>query len=83
LPNKTFKAVMRNIGYLTQLGFSIAFPMIFFTMGSVWLSRRFSLGTWVIFVGVIFGLISGLSCFATFAKHVMKESGRDSGGKDG
>lgn len=73
---KTYKAIMRNIGYLTQLGFSIAFPMIVCTMGSLWLQKRFAMGTWVVFAGVIFGLVSGISCFATFVRHVMREANR-------
>lgn len=77
MSKETRRAVMQNIGYLTQLGFSIAFPMIICTMGSVWLSRRFGLGGWFVMLGVMFGLISGISCFVTFTKHVMKQSRKD------
>ena len=74
LSKATRKAVMQNIGHLTQLGFSICFPMIFCTMGALRLSQKFGLGSWVILVGVLFGMVSGISCFMTFAQSMVRRS---------
>ena len=70
------RGIARNIGYLTQLGFSICFPMIACTMGAVWLCDSRGWGTWIIPVGVVFGIVSGLSCFTTFYRHAMRQSRR-------
>ena len=70
----TRKAVMQNIGHLTQLGFSIAFPMIFCTVGALKLSQKYGWGSWVVLVGVLFGMISGISCFLNFAQAMVRRS---------
>lgn len=43
--------------WLTQLGFSVAFPLAGLTLLAVWLRERFALGVWVVIVGVALGLI--------------------------
>jgi len=45
------------IVWLTQLGLSVALPIAGFVLLAVWLQRQFSLGVWVIIVGVVLGLI--------------------------
>jgi len=77
LSKATRRAVMQNIGHLTQLGFSICFPMILCTMGALKLSQRFGLGSWVVLVGVLFGMVSGISCFLTFAQSMVRRSGKN------
>ena len=44
--------------WLTQLGLSVALPLVGCILVAVWLRNRFDWGTWVIWVGVILGLIS-------------------------
>lgn len=51
---------MKNLSllvWLTQLGFSVAFPMAGFILLAVWLRDRFGLGAWVVWVGIAVGLI--------------------------
>ena len=48
--------------------------MIACTMGAVWLCDSRGWGTWIIPVGVVFGIVSGLSCFTTFYRHAMRQS---------
>lgn len=43
--------------WLTQLGFSVAFPLAGCVLLAVWLHRQFSWGTWIIWVGVILGFL--------------------------
>ncbi len=74
LSKATRRAVLQNIGHLTQLGFSIACPMILCTVGALKLSQRFQLGSWVVLIGVLFGMVSGISCFLTFAQSMVRRS---------
>lgn len=48
------------IVWLTQLGLSVAMPIAGFVLLAVWLRQQFSLGAWVIVVGVVLGLICAL-----------------------
>lgn len=43
--------------WLTQLGLSVALPLAGWIFLALWLHNQFSIGTWVIWVGVILGLI--------------------------
>ena len=45
------------IVWLTQLGLSVAMPIAGFVLLAVWLRQQFSLGAWVVIVGVVLGLI--------------------------
>lgn len=47
--------------WLTQLGLSVAVPLAGFVLLAVWLHNRLQWGVWVIFVGVILGLISAVN----------------------
>ena len=46
--------------FLTQLGFSVAFPLGGFTLLGVWLYRAHNWGGWVIAVGVLLGLVGAV-----------------------
>lgn len=45
------------IVWLTQLGLSVAMPIAGFVLLAVWLRQQFSLGAWVVIIGVVLGLI--------------------------
>ncbi len=47
---------LKAIVWITQLGISVAMPLLIFVFGSVWLRERFDLGAWVVIVGVVFGI---------------------------
>lgn len=49
---------LRLIVWITQLGFSVAFPLAGFILLAVWLQTSFQLGGWVIAAGIIIGVIS-------------------------
>lgn len=44
--------------WLPQFGISIVFPLIGFIMLAVWLREHWGWGEWVIWVGILFGLIT-------------------------
>lgn len=57
---------MKNINlfvWLTQLGYSVVFPLAGFTLLAVWLRQKFGLGSWVLFVGIGVGLLCAIDGF--------------------
>lgn len=62
---------MKNLSllvWLTQLGFSVAFPLAGFVLLAVWLQNKFSLGSWVIWIGVVLGVICAADGLRTSLK---------------
>ena len=58
--------VMKDLSllvWLTQLGLSVATPLALFVLGAVWLRSRMALGSWIIWAGLILGLLSAVSGF--------------------
>ncbi len=53
---KDFKLLV----WLTQLGLSTALPLGGFILLAVWLHRQLGWGQWVIWLGVILGIITAL-----------------------
>ena len=49
------------IVWLTQLGLSVAMPLAGFVLLGVWLNRSCGWGGWVIWAGIILGVISAVS----------------------
>lgn len=43
--------------WLTQLGLSVALPPLGFILLAVWLRDRFALGTWVVWIGIVLGIV--------------------------
>ena len=43
--------------WLTQLGLSVALPPAGFILLAVWLRDRFGWGSWVLWVGIVLGLV--------------------------
>jgi len=54
--------------WLTQLGLSIAAPLAGFIFLALWLRSQFNLGDWVLWVGIVLGLISALDGLRTSLK---------------
>lgn len=46
--------------WLTQLGASVAFPLAGSILLALWLRDRFSLGDWVLWVGIILGIVGAI-----------------------
>lgn len=63
----------KNIVYLTQVGFSVAFPLIFCIAGAGFLREHFALGDWIMFVGIVLGLGSAAQSFYSFLKYVERQ----------
>lgn len=56
------------IVWLTQLGLSIALPLLGFILLAVWLRNSCGWGDWVIPVGVVIGVICAFDGFRTSMK---------------
>lgn len=54
--------------WLTQLGFSVAAPLVLCTLGALWLRDRFCLGPWVILVGIGLGFWLAIDGFRSSLK---------------
>lgn len=51
---------MKNLNllvWLTQLGLSVALPPLGFILLAVWLRDRWGWGSWVVWVGVVLGIV--------------------------
>ena len=71
---------MKNITlltWLTQLGLSVAVPILGFVFLGVWLQRQFSLGTWVVVIATLLGVMIA----ADGVRRVLKQLDRIAGGK--
>lgn len=49
--------------WMTQLGLSVALPLIGFTFLGIWLSRSLGFGTWTVWAGIILGILSAVNGF--------------------
>lgn len=54
---------MKDLGlliWLTQLGISVAAPLVGYTLIAVWLMHHFDLGIWVVVAGIVFGICGAI-----------------------
>ena len=65
---------LKQLSWLTQLGFSMVAPVLLCTGGALWLQNKFSLGAWVVLAGLAVGLVSGGCTFVSFLKYAQKQA---------
>ena len=46
--------------WLTQLGLSVALPLAGFIFLALWLRNTFSLGNWILWAGIVIGIIAAI-----------------------
>ena len=51
---------LRAMVILSQMLFSVAIPPVVFILGASWLQNRFSLGKWVMLLGVLLGVAGAI-----------------------
>ncbi len=51
---------MNLLVWMTQLGLSLVIPLTCFSLLGVWLHYSLGLGRWILIVGIVLGLISGI-----------------------
>ncbi len=64
------------IVWVTQLGFSVAFPPVAIIWGAVWLRDRFGLGNWVVVAGVVLGLLCAIDGLRSSMKAMLRMTKR-------
>lgn len=64
--------------WLTQLGLSVALPLAGFIFLALWLRSQFGWGDWVLWVGIVMGLISALNGLLQSLKLLAGLSGKKS-----
>lgn len=60
--------------WLTQFGTSVVAPLAGFVLLAVWLRNTFGWGSWVIWVGIVLGVICALDGFLSSIKHLSRLS---------
>lgn len=65
---------MQYLTWLTQLGLSLATPIILCLLGAWWLREKFALGSWIFIPAIILGVGGAISSFASFAKYFLKKA---------
>lgn len=66
--------ILRNLAWLTQLGLSIILPPILCVWGCDWLANRFSIGSWLVLLGLVLGLGTSLSSALRFYRVVRRQA---------
>ena len=64
------------LAWLTQLGMSVAIPMVTFVLLSIYLQNQFQLGKWVIVAGVVIGFICAIRGFIYSLKSLDRVANR-------
>lgn len=62
---------MKNVSllvWMTQLGMSVAIPLAGFILLAVWLNQQCGWGSWVIWAGVILGVLCAVQGFRNSLK---------------
>jgi hypothetical protein len=70
-------STFKNLVWITQLGLSIASPLVVCVVGSVWLSNHFGIGKWLIVVGVIAGIGGAVSALVSSMKSISRSAKTD------
>ena len=68
---------VRNLTWLTQLGLSLIAPPLLCVGGAWWLQQRFSLGGWILVLGLVLGIGGMVSAAVGFYHHVQRQAKRD------
>ena len=63
--------------WLTQLGLTVALPLGAFIWLGVWLKERFSLGSWVLWLGIVLGAVIALNGFRASLRTLMRFSNQE------
>ena len=67
---------MKMLVWLTQLGFSVALPPLGFILLAVWLRNHRGWGAWVIWLGILLGIVCAVNGLCTGLK-IMERMSHD------
>lgn len=65
--------------WITQLGLSVVVPLVGFPLVAVWACKKFGIGSWLIWLGVLVGLCSAVEGLRSSLKamHRLSRDKRD------
>ncbi len=66
------KQIFAALGSVTQLGLSVAISLLIWIGIASWVKQKFSLGNYVMLIGVFMGLGSAVTTFIKFCKEIGK-----------
>ncbi len=78
MKNKDLMGAMKGLTYLTQVGISIATPMVLMLLLANYLVTNGFLGMWAYALFIILGLGGGIMSFYSFTKYVMSKNAKKS-----
>ncbi len=74
---KSFFRIIRLVTMFGQLGFTLITPPVLMALLGWWLQRRFELGTWIMLVCILIGLVtSGVSAYKFYLRVMGSEINR-------
>ena len=68
---------LKDLVWITELGLSVASPLVVFIVGAVWLRDAFSLPAWVIAIGAVLGALGAVGGLATNLKRMAKSGKKE------
>lgn len=74
---KAFIQFGRAVSQISQLGLSVAAPVVLSLWVSGWISRKFGLGNWVMLIGIVLGVGGAAASAVKFYQSVIKRKGED------
>ncbi len=73
---KKYQDLLKGAAYVTQFGFTIVCPPIIMAMLGFWLQRKFSLGSWVMIIAILTGLLAAASSAWSFFRSLDREEAK-------
>ena len=73
--------ILSLLMWVGQFGFSVIFPTVFFLLVGVWLQNRFGLGSWVLILCAVLGLMTTVSTVKSCLQSLRKAAEEASGSK--
>lgn len=77
MSKKPEKSAFSYVAYITQVGLQLVIPILLCLIVSVFLRDKFSLGNWVVVVGILLGIGAAYTNLIKFVKYVTKDLDED------
>ena len=65
---------LKNLAYVTELGFLLVIPLVLLLYLANYLQARFGLGQWTTMAAILLGIVCGIGNFWSFAKYWSREA---------
>ena len=72
-------SMAQALALIGQLGFAIACPMVAFIGGGAWMDGRFGTTPWLLFLGILLGVLAAAGALYKLTTGLSRKSGTASG----